>query len=167
MNDAAGPVSMAADERACVRAILDTIYGSADRGFVDRLLGAATWAMLYDQVSREKPGLFNALNLATIKTGRPAPLEAPMACARFQTGEELLTAWLAWYRALDEETLPSAEAERKAKKKGLSVEDAFAGLLIFDLLSLATVRQVFPGAPFSDAAAFTASLPFATYSGEA
>merc|ERR1719506_2085670 len=122
--------------------------------------------MVYEQVSRDKPELFNALNLATLQTGRPAPLEAPAICARFQTGEEWLNAWLAWYASLDEATLPRADAERTAAKKGLSVQDAFAGLLIFDLFCMATVKHAFPAAPFSDIAAFTESLPFATYSGK-
>ena len=166
MNDTVGPKAMAADERACAHAILDAIYGSADYSYVEGLLDAETWATVYEQVSRDKPSLFNALNLATLQTGRPAPLEAPAICARFQTGEEWLTAWLAWYVSLDEATLPRADAARAAAKKGLSVQDAFAGLLIFDLFSMATVRHVFPQAPFSDIAAFTESLPFATYSGK-
>ena len=106
------------------------------------------------------------MSKATLQIGRPAPLEAPAICARFHTGEEWLTAWLAWYVSLDEATLPRADAARTAAKKGLSVQDAFAGLLIFDLFSMATVRHVFPAAPFSDIAAFTESLPFATYSGK-
>ena len=89
-----------------------------------------------------------------------------MECAQFESGEELLAAWLAWYVALDEAALPLAEAERQATKKGLSVEDAFAGLLIFDLLCLSTVRQVFPTAPFSEMAAFAGRLPFASYAGK-
>merc|ERR1719281_1484315 len=109
-----GPAAMATEEKSRVTVILDKIYGDGDRGFINGLLSAATWATVYDRVSREKPGLFNALNLATLQTGRPAPLEAPSECAPFQSGEELLNAWLAWYVALDEEALPAAEAERKA-----------------------------------------------------
>ena len=66
MNDTVGPKAMPADERACVRAILDAIYGSADYGYVGALLDAETWAAVHEQVSRDKPGLFNALNLASI-----------------------------------------------------------------------------------------------------
>merc|ERR1719174_2954553 len=85
-----GPVGMAAGERAIVRKIIDAIYRGADHSFVDGLLDAATWAAAYEQVSREKLGLFNSLNLTTLQTGRPAPLEAPTICAQFKTGAELL-----------------------------------------------------------------------------
>ena len=58
--------------------------------------------------------------------------------------------------------------ERKAEKNGLRVEDAFAGLLIFDLMSCAIVRHVFPEAesPFAVMSELTGRLPFATYSGK-
>ena len=38
-------------------------------------------------------------------------MKAPSECANFQSGEELLTAWWAWYTTLDEAALPAAEAE--------------------------------------------------------
>ena len=88
-----GPAAMAPEERARVNMILDSIYNGADRSFIDGLLDAATWATLYDQVTREKPGLFNALNLVTLQTGRPSPLEAPAECSRFRTTDEFLRAW--------------------------------------------------------------------------
>ena len=48
------------------------------------------------EVKREKPGLFNALNLATLEHGRPAALEAPAACAHFETGVDYFTGWREW-----------------------------------------------------------------------
>ena len=65
------------------------------------------------------PAMFNALNLATLQTGRPAPLEAPMECAEFKSVEELLTAWLAWYTALKEAALPREEAALLTAQTGL------------------------------------------------
>jgi hypothetical protein len=163
-----GPPALTSEDRARVSAILHSIYGSVEREFIDGLLLAPTWSEVHDQVCREKAGLFNALNLATLQTHRPAPLEAPAECERLRTREDFLQAWSAWYTALDESALPRAEAERKAEKNGLRVEDAFAGLLIFDLMSCAIVRHVFPEAesPFAVMSELTGRLPFATYSGK-
>ena len=47
-------------------------------------------------MKREKPGLFNALNLATLQCGRPAALEAPDACADFQSCVDYFHGWLEW-----------------------------------------------------------------------
>ena len=94
--------------------ILDSIYNGADRDFINGLLRAGTWATVYDQVAHKKPGLFNALNLATLQTGRPSPLEAPAECSRFRTNDDFLSAWSAWYMALDEPALPRADAQSAA-----------------------------------------------------
>ena len=81
MVDAAhGPAAMAPAEAAAVSAILESIYCGEDRSFVDNLLRCRTWGTVYDKVREEKPGLFNALNLAALKAGRPAVLEAPVDC---------------------------------------------------------------------------------------
>ena len=42
---------------------------------------------------------------------------------------------LEWYEGLDEAALPRKKAEKKAKEKKLCVEDAFAGVLVFDMMS--------------------------------
>ena len=47
---------------------------------------------------RENPGLFNALNLATLKLGRPSPLEAPEACREYRDIFDYLAGWRSWYR---------------------------------------------------------------------
>ena len=71
---------------------------------------------------------------------RPAPLESPTDCRHFSTGEDFLRGWAAWYEAIDESVLPEHELKKKASKKGLTVPEAFAGLLIFDLMCLAAVK---------------------------
>ena len=109
---------------------------------------------------REKSGLFNALNLASLKVGRPSLLEAPIECGHFSSGEEYLDAWLAWYKGIDESVLPVTDLEKKAGKKGLSVPDAFAGLLVFDMLCLAAARYMFPERTFAKLAAVTSALPY-------
>ena len=50
--------------------------------------------MLADTKAR-LPKLFNCLNLATIRTGRPSPLEAPDSV---QPDRELLPQWKEWLR---------------------------------------------------------------------
>ena len=48
---------------------------------------------------RESPGLFNALNLATLKLGRPSPLEAPESCKEYRDTLDYVAGWRSWYRA--------------------------------------------------------------------
>ena len=128
------------------------------------LFRAKTWATVYEQVRREKSGLFNALNLASLKNGRPSPLEAPIECGHLCSGEEYLEAWIAWYEGIDESVLPITDLQKKAGKKGLGVPDAFAGLLVFDMLCLAAARYMFPERPFAKLADVTRALPYATLS---
>ena len=54
--------------------------------------------------------------------------------------------------------------QKKAEKKGLTVPDAFAGLLVFDMLCLAAARYIFPERPFAKLADVTRALPYATLS---
>ena len=164
VDTACGPAAMPSEQRALVNKILDSIYGAEDRQFVDTLLHARTWATVYEQVRHEKSGFFNALNLASLKANRPAPLEAPNACCDFESAEDFLRAWALWYDSLEESVLPKADAQKKAEKKELLVPDAFAGLLVFDLLCLAAVQRMFPTETFKKAAEFAESLPFATSS---
>ena len=138
--------------------------GESDRSYVTGLFRAKTWATVYDQVRRDNSGLFNALNLASLKVGRPSPREAPVECGHLGSGEEYLKAWIAWYNGIDESVLPAADLQKKAEKKGLSVPDAFAGLLAFDMLCLAAARYVFPERTFAKLADVTRALPYATLS---
>ena len=128
------------------------------------LFRAKTWATVYEQVRYEKSGLFNALNLASLKVGRPSPLEAPIECGHLGSSEEYLEAWIAWYNGIDESVLPPGDLQKKAEKKGLSVPDAFAGLLAFDMLCLAAARYVFPERTLAKLAEVTRALPYATLS---
>ena len=48
-------------------------------------------------MKRDKPGVFNALNLATLQLERPAVLEEPGSCASLTTAEGYFSAWHAWY----------------------------------------------------------------------
>ena len=48
------------------------------------------------QVRSEKPGLFNALNIATMELGRPSIIEAPTECAHFTSRDGYLQAWGSW-----------------------------------------------------------------------
>ena len=96
--------------------------------------------------------------------GRPSPLEAPIDCGHLRSSEEYLEAWAAWYSGIDESVLPRAEVQQKAEKKGLSIQDAFAGLLVFDMLCLAAARYMFPEKPFAMLAEVTRALPYTTLS---
>ena len=96
------------------------------------------------QVKQEKAGLFNALNLATLQIGRPAVLESPAICSHFQSAEEYLLAWRAWYMEIDRSgPFWQEDAGKSAAKKNLDLPSAFAGLLLFDLLCLSAARRMF------------------------
>jgi hypothetical protein len=90
-------------------------------------------------------------------------LEAPGKCRHFRSGDEYLAAWLEWYEGLDEAVLPGKKAESMARKKKVEVKDAFAGVLVYDLMCLATVQYIFKEEPFKDTAAFVETLPSATF----
>ena len=62
------------------------------------LLNQPTWARVYDEVRRDKPGLFNALNLATLQLGRPSPLEAPESCSEYRDTLDYIAGWRSWSR---------------------------------------------------------------------
>ena len=128
------------------------------------LFRAKTWATVYEQVRREKWGFFNALNLASLKVGRPSPLEAPIECGHLTSCEDYLEAWLAWYMRIDESVLPAADLQKKAEKKELTVADAFAGILVFDMLCLAATRHMFPEMQFAKLADVARALPYTTLS---
>ena len=72
-----GPSSLSAAERAAVDSLLSEVGAETYGG----LLAEPTWTRVYEVVRRDSPGLFNALNLATLQLGRPSPLEAPESCS--------------------------------------------------------------------------------------
>jgi hypothetical protein len=177
-----GPARMAESERAVVIETLDMIFEElqGDRNYIDELLNAATWANVYDQVRRERHGLFNALNLSTIKMQRPSVMEGPAECAQYPSRDDYLRAWQAWYKQIDRKSdFWIADLQKKAAKKNLYGGTAFAGLLVFDLLGLAAASRISvgnttvpmaeslkSGAVFKVMAAFVETLPFVSDSGK-
>ena len=133
-SDAFGPGSMHEEERRAVDAVLADL-GSDEA--VTKLLDEPTWVRVYELVRRDMPGLFNALNLATLQLGRPAVLEAPELCGEYRDDLDYIAGWHAWYLEIDRAgKFWTEEAEKKASKHRLPVENAFAGLFLFDLLGL-------------------------------
>jgi hypothetical protein len=125
-----GPARMAESERAVVIETLDMIFEElqGDRTYIDELLNAATWANVYDQVRRERHGLFNALNLSTIKMQRPSVMEGPAECAQYPSRDDYLRAWQAWYKQIDRKSdFWIADLQKKAAKKNLDGGTAFVG----------------------------------------
>ena len=128
------------------------------------LLNQPTWARVYDGVRRDKPGLFNALNLATLQLGRPAPLEAPESCSDYRDSLDYIAGWRAWYSEIDRGSkFWTEDAPKKVAKNGLALGTAFSGLFIFDLLCLQAMKACFGSAPFRRVAEFARQLPFATF----
>ena len=113
------------------------------------MLKQPTWARVYEEARRDKPGLFNALNMATLQLGRPSPLEAPESCSGYRDTQDYIAGWLAWYKEIDRVgKFWTEEAPKKAAKYGLAVGTAFSGLFIFDLLCLEATKACFGPAPF-------------------
>ena len=97
-----GPARMVSTERAIVDEIMSSIFLElgGNRKYIDGLLESTTWAEVYEKVRSESPGLFNALNLATLQLKRPSIVEAPADCAHFTTRNGYLQAWGDWYKSL-------------------------------------------------------------------
>ena len=55
---------------------------------VTSLLNDATWEQALERVTRDCPMLFNACNLASLRVGRPAPLEMPENLLKFEANVE-------------------------------------------------------------------------------
>ena len=93
---------MASTERAIVDEIMSSIFLElgGNRKYIDGLLESTNWAEVYEKVRSESPGLFNALNLATLQLKRPSIVEAPADCAHFTTRNGYLQAWGDWYKSL-------------------------------------------------------------------
>ena len=161
--DTSGPSALGDAERAAV----DSFLAELGAETVASLLNQPTWARVYDEVRRDNPGLFNALNLATLQLGRPSPLEAPESCSEYRDTLDYIAGWRAWYMEIDRGgKFWTEDAPKKATKHGLTVTAAFSGLFVFDLLCLQATKSCFGPAPFRGVAEFAKQLPFATFEGK-
>ena len=159
-SDTAGPGALGAKERSAVEALLAELANGAEQ--FASLLEQPTWARVYDAVRREKPELFNALNLATLQLGRPSPLEAPEACSEYRDALDYISGWGAWYRKIDRAgKFWTDDAPKKAAKHKLAVGTAFCGIFIFDLLCMQATKACFGPSPFRRVAEFAKKLPLA------
>ena len=119
------------------------------------------------QVRRDMPGLFNALNLATLQLGRPSVLEAPDLCREYCDDLDYIAGWRAWYAEIDRAgKFWTEEAEKKSSKHGLKLGNAFGGLFLFDLLGVQVAKAVFGSSSFRRVADLASKLPFATFTGK-
>mgnify|MGYP001378902772 CR=1 FL=1 len=161
-SDTDGPRAIGEAERRAVDSLLAELANGAEG--TASLLDQPTWARVYDEVRRDNPGLFNALNLATLQLGRPSPLEAPESCSEYRDTLDFIAGWRSWYREIDRGgKFWTEDASKKAAKHGLTVGTAFSGLFIFDLLGLQATKACFGPAPFRRVAEFARQLPFATF----
>ena len=96
-SDLTGPRTLAEAELRAVDSTLAELANGAEG--TASLLDQPTWARVYDEVRRDSPRMFNALNLATLQLGRPAPLEAPESCSEYRDTLDYIAGWLTWYKA--------------------------------------------------------------------
>ena len=164
-SDTAGPRALGAAEHEAVDSLLAELANGAEA--TASFPNQPTWARVYDEVRRDNPGLFNALNLATLQLGRPSPLEAPESCSEYRDTLDYIAGWHSWYREIDRSgKFWMEDGPKKAAKHGLAVGTAFCGLFIFDLLGLQGTKACFGPAPFRRVADFAKQLPFATFEGK-
>ena len=115
---------------------------------VTSLLNDATWEQALERVTRDCPMLFNACNLASLRVGRPAPLEMPENLLKFEANveddsvQQFFGAWLRWLHSTNNEDW--AAWSKRAKKYSVSLGDAVAGLLIFDAMCFEALRRMYP-----------------------
>ena len=80
-----GPSTVPGLERA-----VDAAYAQmaseprSTESIVTSLLNDSTWEQALERVTRDCPMLFNACNLASLRVGRPAPLEMPENLLKFE-----------------------------------------------------------------------------------
>ena len=164
-SDTVGPRALEAAEHEAADSLLAELANGAEA--TASLPNQPTWARVYDEVRRDNPGLFNALNLATLQLGRPSPLEAPESCSEYRDTLDYIAGWRAWYKEIDRGgKFWTEDAPKKATKHGLTVTAAFSGLFVFDLLCLQATKSCFGPAPFRGVAEFAKQLPFATFEGK-
>ena len=115
---------------------------------VTSLLNDDTWEKALERVTRDCPMLFNACNLASLRVGRPAPLEMPENLLKFEANVEdtcqaqFFGAWLRWLHSTNNEDW--AAWSKRSKKYSVSLGDAVAGLLIFDAMCFEALRRMYP-----------------------
>ena len=115
---------------------------------VTAVLNDATWEQALERVTRDCPMLFNACNLASLRVGRPAPLEMPENLLKFEANveddsvQQFFGAWLRWLHSTSDQDW--AAWSKRAKKYAVSLGDAVAGLLIFDAMCFEALRRMYP-----------------------
>ena len=111
---------------------------------------AASWEDVQREVLSTCPMLFNACNLASLRAGRPAPLEMPenllertRDAANDGAGATVAfqAVWLAWLAGTSE--ADRAAWTKRAKKYGVSLGDAVAGLLVFDSMCFEVLKHMY------------------------
>jgi len=119
-------------------------------GILAKVLAAASWEDVQREVLSTCPMLFNACNLASLRAGRPAPLEMPenllertRDAANDGAGATVAfqAVWLAWLAGTSE--ADRAAWTKRAKKYGVSLGDAVAGLLVFDSMCFEVLKHMY------------------------
>ena len=125
--------------------------GSGDRGsgVAERLLAYPTWAAMMGALQSERSMLLNALNLTTLRQGRPSPLEMPenivLAHARGDA-DHFSAGWISWLESTAGEKGGKRDAwPAKAKKHGLGVVDCCVGMHLFDVMCFVAMQAMYMG----------------------
>jgi hypothetical protein len=114
-------------------------YLGEDSGdLIESLLDQKTWSAMIAEATKCSPRLFNAINMASLKAGRPSPLERPESV---DPDNEFLAQWLAWAV----KTLPKEREnwEKRIRKKNLQpLPTCLAAMLLFDCMCADVVKTM-------------------------
>ncbi|KAJ1454167.1 hypothetical protein M885DRAFT_522336 [Pelagophyceae sp. CCMP2097] len=153
--DAQGPAH-AAGLADAVDSAMRTVGASEDRcegDLLSRALKAPTWTQAMRLVSAESSMLINACNLASLRDGRPSPMEMPENVEKLLSSKvgrnpngrrasepcflfngtafaEFFRVWLAWLVSVPPRS--KCKWTERSQKYGVLLHDAVAAMLIFD-----------------------------------
>lgn len=116
---------------------------AGDYEIVLRICNQPTWSEMYEVIKNECPHFVAALNVETLKAGRPAPLEQPenLDVTRLADADQEM-----WFMELWREWLKDATRtkwQKLAKTRNLSVVTAVSGLFVFDYMSKRLVEAMY------------------------
>lgn len=116
---------------------------SDDYDIVLRVCNQPTWSEMYEVIKNDCPYLVAALNVETLKAGRPAPLEQPenLDVTRLADADQemwFLELWREWLQNATRTTWP-----KQAKARNLSIVTAVSGLFVFDYMSKRLVEAMY------------------------
>jgi len=125
-----------------------------DRDILSRVLMSRSWTSAMSIIGDECNMMINACNLASLRDGRPAPLEMPENVVKLAATEsvsgapqgafaEFSRVWLGWLASVT----PSQRGKwaKRAAKYKVSLGDAVAAMFVFDAMCFEALIYMYAG----------------------